>query len=451
MRSFVEFGTPGAFAGRRKAVLTDSCISSSPNPFTPTDDTPTGIMKSGRSPGSPSTVSFLRSGSLSAVISKIFVATFALSFLAFVLRPVDAQQTTGGSSTTFLKMEAKLNAMNSQVKALQNALQDVNVDVAKLSLKQKADHASLKQQLAGIRVSTASAISTAAKASVKADAAHQTVPAASSRDGFVRLEFIYDATDKLDDEMEIYWLSGNQTERLYATLPAGKRIEEITTPGQCWRARAKKSGQHVIAYCASSQAIQTIRIEPHADVKLLFHYPRAEGSALGVRASIYELNTVLGKTLESLVGHVSRGAHLSFTAKAGIKYTAREEISRRPLLDVPFTAGYEAEQHVDLAATHVTLVFQLAPTSPPNAAADVFWTWGDARDRTVFAREHRYGTLTAPGQMINVSSAPGEQWVVRQAGRPGEGAILPELLKTVMAFEAPPKQQHIITVPSIRD
>ena len=100
---------------------------------------------------------------------------------------------------------------------------------------------------------------------------------------------------------------------------------------------------------------------------------------------------------------------------------------------------------MDVAASHVTLEFELAANSP--SGADLFWTWGEAAGS--FAREHRYASIL-PGTPLRVSSAPGEQWVVRKASRAGEGAILPELLMEVTAAEKPEKQHHRIVVPPAR-
>jgi len=91
----------------------------------------------------------------------------------------------------------------------------------------------------------------------------------------------------------------------------------------------------------------------------------------------------------------------------------------------------------------VTLEFELNAQS--HTGVDIFWTWGEGTGS--FAREHRYDSLTEPGQKLSVSSAPGEQWIIRKAARPGEGAIMPELLMQVTAAEAPEKQRHLVVVP----
>jgi hypothetical protein len=44
----------------------------------------------------------------------------------------------------------------------------------------------------------------------------------------VTVWFIYDASDKLGASVDLFWLAANKTERLYATIPAGQRVEELT-------------------------------------------------------------------------------------------------------------------------------------------------------------------------------------------------------------------------------
>ena len=73
-------------------------------------------------------------------------------------------------------------------------------------------------------------------------------------------------------EVHLYWLSGNATERLYARLPAGKRVYETTYAGQCWRARDPISGNHVASYCATSEPHQTVRLGASDDVDIDFHF-----------------------------------------------------------------------------------------------------------------------------------------------------------------------------------
>lgn len=253
-------------------------------------------------------------------------------------------------------------------------------------------------------------------------------------------------------QVELYWLSGNSSERWYATLPAGKRVEEITTPGQCWRARtpARRGGQHVASYCATSEPRQEVRIKPQERVQLDFHYPAAAAVGKG-RATVYEVRRPLNgsKTeVESLVGNVPIGGHLAIGAQAGSVYRVRDETTRRPIVE-RFTAGFEAEQHVDVTSHHVALEFVLSPSTPVGTGCAVYWTWGG---RGAFAREHLHSNLLrAAGvgeSVLRVQSAPGEQWIVRRAARPGEGAYGSEdLLLEVSATAVPATQRHVVVVP----
>ena len=81
-----------------------------------------------------------------------------------------------------------------------------------------------------------------------------------------------------------------------------------------------------------------------------------------------------------------------------------------------------------------------------DSQAAVYWTWGGA---SAFAREHFYAEVRAGGASpLRVSSPPGEQWLVRRASRPGEGAFGAEpLLLDVTAAAAPATQRHTIVLP----
>ena len=241
-------------------------------------------------------------------------------------------------------------------------------------------------------------------------------------------------------------------------VPAGQRVEEKTYPGQCWRARTTraKGGQHLVSYCATSAAEQHVRITPQEKVALDFHYPYAGVEGLASRASVYELSSMIGHLsheVETLVGHVSPGGHLATSARAGSRYRVRDGASRRPLLPL-YEAGFEAEQHVDIAERHVTLEFELGPSTAVGDGAAIYWTWGG---RTAFAREHFFGELRrggggggapSPPDRLRVTSPPGEQWLVRKAARPGEGSYAAEsLLLDVTASASPQVQKHVIVLP----
>ena len=377
------------------------------------DDTPS-VMKTIKLSGSPlslSPSSTQQRVSLSSNVTKIVAAALVLScFALMILRPSAAASMAAPvqatSSLEAERTEQRFAQLTRQVTSLQVALKTTSAELEKLSQQQAADSASLKASISAVRVTASTAAKSAAVATAAAAArptpvirhittapaaatpASATIPPAvaarsaaapaavtapsvtapavaatpaepaarAADDGYVRLSFVYDENDKLGDAVELYWLSGNATERLYATIPAGQRVVEVTTAGQCWRARAKRSGQHVASYCASSEPQQEIRIEPRSRVQLYFHYPTLaahaagakaaaapEGSAAAAdakayaaavatarvtRAAIYEVgNSILGRPKETLVGHVTPGAHLSTEAKAGAKYTARDELS----------------------------------------------------------------------------------------------------------------------------
>ena len=62
------------------------------------------------------------------------------------------------------------------------------------------------------------------------EAIAEPVPAQATRrpSPFVTVWFIYDASDKLGASVDLFWLAANKTERLYARVPAGQRVEELT-------------------------------------------------------------------------------------------------------------------------------------------------------------------------------------------------------------------------------
>ena len=101
---------------------------------------------------------------------------------------------------------------------------------------------------------------------------------------------------------------------------------------------------------------------------------------------------------ETLVGVVTQGGHLATNARPGAVFRVREAGTAppsRPLLE-RILAGYEAEQHVDIASADVILEFELAPSSAAGEGANVFWTWGGGA--SAFAREHWHAHLGSPSQ-----------------------------------------------------
>jgi hypothetical protein len=510
MRAPLEWGTPAPRgAAARKGVAT--MIAPSTPPFFKSNsplaalDTPTMLRNNSNSsralsptsaPSSPTgsggvmqmltkgralMVAILGMGMLA--VGMVLLVGFGLASPAVVAMP--AQQ--GASATAVTPDAAIVSQLESQVKILradreilEGKLQSTRLSLDKLAAKQSAETSALVKELTDLRAAAENPRASA-EASSSPSAAAESPPLVASTeparaaggvdddDGMVHVWFVYDAAERerLGDAVELFWLSGNSSERHYATLPAGQRVEERTYPGQCWRARSVKSSQHVAMYCATSEKTQTVNIEPHAHVALYFHYPEPPpdktAAASGGKdeddnvhasaAAIYELRTVLGQTVETLVGRVVPGSHLSTSANAGAKYTVRDERSRRPLVPL-YEAGFEAEQHIDIAATRVTLVFELSGATEEDGgseeelgAAAVFWTWGGAE---AFAREHLHGTLLKAGERLVVPNvAPGEEWVVRSSSKPGERVPLTsELLMDVRAEVAPAVQRHVIVLSS---
>ena len=266
--------------------------------------------------------------------------------------------------------------------------------------------------LHGTRAAAAAAAEAAAAETAAGVAATATAaPAAPSP---VEVAFVFDGDARLGAEVHLYWLSGNATERLYARLPAGKRVYETTYAGQCWRARDPISGNHVASYCATAEPHQTVRLGASDDVDIDFHFARTR--KLGQHARVVRVGPP-----SRVAGEVAQGAHLTVRAKAGERFkvvgsaapTARAAAADATVVDaeivlLEMTARAEAEQHVNIGS-NVTLRFEL----PSDAAAghDVFWVWDDA----AFAAEHLYGSVAAGGT-LSAPTVAGEEWIVREKG-----------------------------------
>ena len=266
--------------------------------------------------------------------------------------------------------------------------------------------------LHGTRAAAAAAAEAAAAETAAGVAATATAaPAAPSP---VEVAFVFDGDARLGAEVHLYWLSGNATERLYARLPAGKRVYETTYAGQCWRARDPISGNHVASYCATAEPHQTVRLGASDDVDIDFHFARTR--KLGQHARVVRVGPP-----SRVAGEVAQGAHLTVRAKAGERFkvvgsaapTARAAAADATVVDaeivlLEMTARAEAEQHVNIGS-NVTLRFELP--SDAAAAHDVFWVWDDA----AFAAEHLYGSVAAGGT-LSAPTVAGEEWIVREKG-----------------------------------
>ena len=101
----------------------------------------------------------------------------------------------------------------------------------------------------------------------------------------------------------------------------------------------------------------------------------------GATATLYELVALGPKRVvsERLVGSLAPGGRASLMAKAGARFVARDARTRKPLLE--YTAGFEAEQHADVAASTVLLELALAPSAlMGGGVADVYWLEGERPD-----------------------------------------------------------------------
>ena len=265
--------------------------------------------------------------------------------------------------------------------------------------------------LHGTRAAAAAAAEAAAAETAAGVAATATAaPAAPSP---VEVAFVFDGDARLGAEVHLYWLSGNATERLYARLPAGKRVYETTYAGQCWRARADL-GQPRRQLLRDGEPHQTVRLGASDDVDIDFHFARTR--KLGQHARVVRVGPP-----SRVAGEVAQGAHLTVRAKAGERFkvvgsaapTARAAAADATVVDaeivlLEMTARAEAEQHVNIGS-NVTLRFELP--SDAAAAHDVFWVWDDA----AFAAEHLYGSVAAGGT-LSAPTVAGEEWIVREKG-----------------------------------
>ena len=477
----LEFGTPAPLAGRRKqAFIAIADNGGSPEGGTALnmDDTPTMLLKRSQpsTPGSPTTIGGVKARTLisaTALATTILLITVGLIGTAGRTAPTMPSATRRELSdhrelveeavvaATTLKAEpTEPSAVEEEVHRLTKTVSRVEAALDALTAKQLNDTASLTRQLAALRLlRKTSSLPAAAKQPAAAAVVHPPAPKPATSE--VHVWFVYDANAYLGDAVELYWLSGNESERWYTTIPSGKRVEEVTFPGACWRARTsrERGGHHLISYCANAQKEQVVKIQPQDKVSLDFHYPSgaalaAAGGLSPVRATVYQLTNVSTTEMETLIGYVAPGGHLTTSAKAGTHYRVRDSRSRRVLID-SMAAGHEAEQHIDISATQVSLEFSLSGgengDNKPGSGAAIYWTWGRVGS---FAREHLYAELRyddngKPPVPLVVASPPGEQWLVRRASRPGEGAAesAETLLLNVVARAAPAVQRYEIVLP----
>lgn len=280
---------------------------------TPEDDTPTFLRRTAIT-SSPSSPSASKAGWPSAFsVRTCFGLLLCLAFLLYVAtmtRPPRGGAVEGTTPVAVSALSHQVSELQSTVAAQAHEAAELRVQMAKLT--KAAESAAASAASAASAVSAASADSAVSAASTvsaaSADSAASAAPAASAiptRVGrlkllrsaqrasapsatpvvdtstassqapsaapsaapkaaappdLVRVWFVFDPSPLLGPAVELFWLSGNETERHYSTLPAGQRVVELTPPGNCWRARAQGSGHHVLSYCATRAAEQTVYI-----------------------------------------------------------------------------------------------------------------------------------------------------------------------------------------------
>jgi len=241
----------------------------------------------------------------------------------------------------------------------------------------------------------------------------------------IRVAFAFPDVESLGSLADVYWLSANQTEHFYSSIPAGMQAEELTLPGECWIVRDHHSANALGRYCTTDAPRQHVDIAPSDAVLLDFYYPPNQKLS-AQHADIYALRFDGDK---HHVGVLAQGSHLSVPAAPGMRFAALERGTNRELHEA-YTATAELEQTINLG-THVSIEFVsprvTAQSERPGLA--VFRSWGG---------EHLHASL-APGEAVRVDSVAGEQWVVRETTPWHERVVL-----TVNATEQPRQRVFIL-------
>ena len=345
----LQYGTPSIFNARRTANKeTTPSPAPAPPSFDNSDSTPAMLRRARSPPVSPSALSLAKKP-----------VNLALGLMVFLL-----MVTAWFWSATVPEDHERVAALTAVVRAQESEMKTLHSTISSLA-------ASAARQ-----ESTTAALVSRLQAAEGKLAAGVTTPAADAKgaDGptLVHVHFIFDATPLLGPEVELFWLSGNSTEKLYTTIPAGKQVDEATFPGQCWRARDPRTGNHLAMYCATDEPVQHVHITPHSSVSVEFHF--APTAKLGKRVRVVSLATAAerktGAPAEMTVGEIEQDGHLTTRAHAGTRFRVVDAASGRRLLETQ--ASYEAEQHVDVG-TNVSL----GVTLPAQAAgsAQLYWLW----------------------------------------------------------------------------
>lgn len=397
MSHTINFGTPSIFPARRKA-------SGEKEEDSPTalnmpgekDDTPSMLRRVRSPPPSPLSALKRDSTKVAAVVSLLVLVMFGACWTRFL-----TASTAGEAQLSALA--SLVREQRAEMKELQSAISQQSSSISTIAATADAT-ATLSSRLQQALTELENSEAKPAKSGARKAATPTSSPV-------VHVKFIFDVDSRLGREVQLFWLSGNSTEQLYTTIPAGQQVDETTHPGQCWRARDPTSGNHLASYCATSQPLQHVYITPKSNVTLDFHFPPT--SKLGKRVRILSVGPP-----QEVVGAVEQGGWLSTKAIAGAKFQVVEESSGRPLLET--TATHEAEQHVDIG-TNVSLYVSLPARAAANA--QLYWIWGGDE---AFAREHLHGPIV-PGQTLHVATLAGEQWVARDEA---SGKVLRTLTTT---------------------
>lgn len=243
----------------------------------------------------------------------------------------------------------------------------------------------------------------------------------------VRVIFAFPDVEELGTLADVYWLSANRTEHLYASIPAGMQTEEVTLPGECWIVRDHHSANALLRYCVTSAPNQHVNIGPSQTVALDFFFPPNQQLS-GPFADVYELLADGPLTKLEKVGTVAQGSHLSVQAAPGARFAALESGTSRELHGA-YTATAEMEQTV-LLGPHVSIEF----VSPRAATGSALPGLAVFREQ---GGEHLH-TKLAPGEAVRVDSVAGERWVVRETTPWHERIVL-----TAYATEEPRQRVFI--------
>ena len=216
----IEFGTPLPFFARRKATIEDG----SPE-GTLAEGTP-GLLRRMMAPSSPppavGSKQWLKSRGpvlLSIVIVTTVVCAAALSNSNVSQRDATASGPRKLSHADPRELDEVAKVPSLEVAALTSAVVTLN-----------GGHAQLEKEVATLTNAFARLEKevTELRGSLLPIAKPVLAQATRRPSPFVTVWFIYDASDKLGASADLFWLAANKTERLYATIPAGQRVEELT-------------------------------------------------------------------------------------------------------------------------------------------------------------------------------------------------------------------------------